>query len=303
VNSPLLQSITGIFDTRQVARQKFLVFALVASLLVPNAARSFHDALKDEQLHQGNEQRQRRMLRKIRREHKAKKRFEKRIDRLCDIAQEAWMYPNNFATADSISCTLPPFPPPHWVGDERPHGAREVRLHTQFPSAGYLAKLVSDYGYEPSAALAALSRAHEPWTRPPADRRTANAFNADGPGRGVNHEYSSFASEHPYHPASPMLRTTSGGGFKKQKVTEAIAKHRWDDKHSTAVFDVVYLQREPFLVAASLGLKVETVYQYSSRVRADLRAGQAPRERLKRANLHAESSNSFVFSECVEVEV
>jgi hypothetical protein len=160
-------------------------------------------------------------------------------------------------------------------------------LLSNFPSADDLRYLVTELGYRGDAAIAALSRAHEPWTKV-SDRR-----------KGVTHKNSSFSPEHPYRPESPTQRTTKGGGLKKEKVTEAIAKHRWDDRHSTAVFEVVYMQRKPFLVAASLGLRLTTLYQYSSRVRTDLRVEHPQKERQKKTGSHLENSNSFVFSECV----
>ena len=160
------------------------------------------------------------------------------------------------------------FVAPHWTGDSRPQSARTVRLRSVFPPPDYLRRLVSELGYDGRAAMAALSHAHKPWTQ------TSGRL------------------------ASPIERTTHGG-FKKLTVTKAIAKHRWDDKHSTAVFEIVYLRRKPFLVAASLGLKLTTVYQYTSRIRADLRREQASHNGLEEADLHEEDSNPLVFSECV----
>jgi hypothetical protein len=158
---------------------------------------------------------------------------------------------------------------PCWTGEARPMKS-PFHLRTNFPSAGYLKHLVSELGYDGRAAVAALVRSHIPWVRPINDRRRAGAPNADEQSEGKHREHSSFVSIHPYHPEAPVSRSTTGGGFRKEEVTEAISRHRWDDKHSTAVFEVVYLRRKPFLVAKSLGLKLGTVYNYCSRLKKDL---------------------------------
>ena len=163
------------------------------------------------------------------------------------------------------------FPPPHWTGEARPNGARCIQARTRFPETGYLTYLVSEVGYEPSAAIAALSRAHNPWTRLP-DRRRANASNADEQILGQNHEYSSFAPARPYYPASPSRRTKVGGAYPKEKVLRALARRGWNDNTQAAIFEVVYYKQSAKRVAAQRGLKLATVYQYSSRLREDLKA-------------------------------
>lgn len=179
------------------------------------------------------------------------------------------------------------FGQPCWTGEPRPKGARRVRVRTNYPSADYLRYLVHELGYNGHAAYAAVVRGHLPWLHL-ADRRRTKEGKAQ---RGVGRH-----PEHPFIPAAPNGRLTRGGGFRKEQVTAAIEKHSWDDAHSTAVFEVVYMRRKPFLVAASLGLKLTTVYHYASRVRADLRRGPTPKEK---ADLHTKSSKSLVFSECV----
>ena len=259
MRSATLWSITGTYSD-VLARQKFAVFVLVCSVLVPNAAGLFRQTLRDERFQTNNRKRTQRILRRDKRQAQRENRGTNRL-----VA----------ALLQSLGCEKNehlPFPAPHWTGEPRPRGARRVQLHSNFPSPDYLRYLVNDLGYDGHAAIAALSRGHVPWTRPPADRRRANACNADEQAEGANYEYSTFSPAHPYIPAAPTLRTTKGGGFKKEKVTAAIAKHHWDDKHATAVFEIVYMRREPFLVAASLGLKLKTVYRYCMHVRADLKA-------------------------------
>jgi hypothetical protein len=260
-----------------LARNKFAVFALISSLLVPDAARLFRQALKDECSETANEHRRLRMLRKVQRDKDEPVRTKKRIDELHTALFDSCYSAD--ATAKNFSESHPPFLLPNWHGEKRPHGARRFELTSNFPSADYLTYLVSELGYPGRAAFAALARAHNPWTRV-TDR--------------------SPEITDPYYPASPGLNTIRGGGSKKHQVTEAISRHRWDDKTNTAVFEIIYLRRKAFLVAASLGLslKLKTIYQYCSRVRKGLR--QVQKEPLGEADSHAESFNSFLISECVE---
>ena len=291
--SAALRSITGWKPRKYssefedpLAYNKFVVFALVSSLLVPNAAKLFRQSLQQERFYKNNNGRSQRL---VQRDRRNKKQVDRRTDKLVSALLKS-LRPERHQGGLV-------FLPPHWTGEPRPFGARRVRLRSNFPSADYLRYLVTELGYRGDAAIAALSHAHEPWTKV-SDRRTST----DNTHRGVTHENSSFSPEHPYRPASPTVRTTSGGGFKKQRVTEEIARHNWNDKTNTAVFEIVYMQREPFLVAASLGLKLDTVYRYCSHVRADLRRGGAPKEPSETPNLHAKNSKSFVLKEGVLID-
>jgi hypothetical protein len=143
--------------------------------------------------------------------------------------------------------------------DERPKGARRVTLESRFPSIKYLTYLVSELGYDGSAAFAAMARGHLPYLHA-VDRRKARGANPDP----VVHP------RHPYIPASPGRRTTVGGGLTKEKVSRALAQRAWDDNTREGVFEVVYFRQSAKRVAAERGLKLTTVYQYSSRLRADL---------------------------------
>jgi len=165
----------------------------------------------------------------------------------------------NTASRNSLRARLSTAP--IYRGEPRPSLAATVHFESHFPSVGYLNRLVSELGYDRRAADAAIIRAHIPWTRPKSDRKKGGVPYLD--------------ANHLYYPMSPQLHTTAGGVFRKERVTEAISRHRWDDKHSTAVFEVVYLRRKPFLVAASLGLRVSTVYNYCTRIRRNLREGMS----------------------------
>lgn len=179
------------------------------------------------------------------------------------------------------------FRAPSWKGEPRPK-LKKVPLRSNYPSSAYLTYLVHELAYNGHAAFAAVTRGHLPWMKI-IDRGTLGE--RDGAGTHP---------EHPYIPLAPQQRTTTGGGFRKEQVTAVIAKHRWDDKHASAVFEIVYMRRKPFLVAASLGLKTATVYQYCSRVRADLRRAGVQDPAGVEPDLSVENSNPFVFSECVQ---
>ena len=183
------------------------------------------------------------------------------------------------------------FKPPNWTGESRPKGARRVKVRSSYPSQNYLHHLVNDLGYNKQTALAVMTRGHLPWLQLYDRRKISKTVIEYGIGTHP---------DHPYVPLAPNKRTKVGGGYRKEQVTAAIEKHRWSDAIAKAVYEIVYMRREPFLVAASLGLKLATVYQYCSRVRADLRREQAPQEAPPgEVDLHVEDSKSFVFSESV----
>lgn len=156
-------------------------------------------------------------------------------------------------------------------GEGRPHGARQVRLRTRFPSTLYLTYLVEDLGYDGSAAFAAMVQAHQPWLRS-VDRRRGT-----GP-----HQYSPIVCVmHPYVPAAPSRRTYVGGGLTEEQVLEGLRHMRTDPKTMAALVEIVYRRRSTLLVADEFGLAAENLYVYASRLRSHIRAGAG-------ADLHAQ---------------
>jgi hypothetical protein len=261
--SQTLRTITGWAPRKYstefedvLAFYKFVAFALVSSVLVPDAARRFRKAVQRERDYG-------RFQRLAARSERRARNSNRRVNKLVSVLLTS-LRPERHEGGFV-------FPPPHWTGEARPNGARRVQARTRFPWAGYLTYLVSELGYEPSAAIAALSHAHNPWTRLP-DRRRANASNADEQILGQKHEYSSFAPAHPYYPASPSRRTKVGGAYPKERVLRALARRGWNDNTQAAIFEVVYYKQSATQVAAQRGLKLATVYQYSSRLREDLKA-------------------------------
>lgn len=170
-------------------------------------------------------------------------------------------------------------PAPHWPGEARPRGARRVHLQTRFPSLGYLTHLVKDLGYDGNAAFAAMVQAHQPWLRS-VDRRRAHVVDAD-PERGTApRAYSRLVSVvHPYVPAAPSRRLTTGGGLTKEQVLGELARKQWDIRTKNAVFEIVYLRRSSLQVSNETGIPVETLYVYASRLRQDTRKANSREQR------------------------
>jgi hypothetical protein len=115
-----------------------------------------------------------------------------------------------------------------------------------------------------------MVKAHQPWLHS-VDRRRANPVDADEQAKTVTHEYSPIVSVvHPYVPAAPSQRTTTGGGLTKEQVEAALARKRWDGGTKKAVLEIVYRRRSSLQVSNETGIPVETLYVYASRLRQDL---------------------------------
>lgn len=260
-----------------LAFNKFVVFALVSSLLVPKAAKSLQRALQDERTQTLNEHCRLRMLRKCQREKDESVRLQNRIDEVHTALFDSCYSAD--ATATNVSESRPPFPPPHWAGDERPHGARRVRQQTRFPSLGYLTYLVQELGYEGSAAFAAIVQGHQPWLRV-SDRRHANSFSADqqlsGQRHQEDHSHSDFTSAHPYYEVSPARRTKVGGGLTLEQVQQGLNRMRQSEQVKAALVEIVYKRRSTLQVADESSLRAEILYVYASRLRGHIRASEHP---------------------------
>src|ERR1700732_3275967 len=119
----LHQSICGTTH-EPAARNKFAVFALIACLLVPNAshwnrqapARQLRSTIHHEKMMETFERKEERLPRVIQRYTDSRRRAGKKLDALVETLTDRWLFPNNHATADSISFTSPPFPAPHYSG-------------------------------------------------------------------------------------------------------------------------------------------------------------------------------------------
>ena len=202
--SLMVWQIVGTYDNK-LAYNKFTVFALTSSLLVPDAAKLFRQTRKDERWDRKKQRIQSRPERELVRAVCEHRKSEKCLKRLLRIFLDKWRLPNK-----SI------FQLPNWTNGitrgrwiyERPKGARIETLESSFPNTSYLMYLVSKLGYSRDAASAALTRAHNPWTRPVRDRRKASSQNADEQDLHGSSEHVGAASpEHPYRPASPSRRT------------------------------------------------------------------------------------------------
>lgn len=263
MSSPLLRSITGWQPRKYseefsdpLAYHKFCVFAFVSALLVPDAAKLFRRALQQERFGKNNDRRSRRLLQ---RDRQQKKQLYRRADRLVSALLASLRLEKHEGGLI--------FPPPHWKGEARPFGARRVRVHTRFPSAGYLTYLVKELGYEGNAAAAALVRAHTPWTRPRPDRRRATT-------NTYGDEAEIASPKHPYYPMSPSRRTKVGGGITKEMVRAGLRKMRTDGNTKAALIEIVYRRRSTLRVSDEFNVPAEVLYVYASRLRGHIRANE-----------------------------
>jgi hypothetical protein len=281
----LHQSVCGTTH-EPTARNKFAVFALVACLLVPNAARRLRSTIHHENFRETFEAKEERLPRVIQRYTDSGRRASKKLDALVETLTDRWLFPNNHATADTISFKRPPFPAPHYSGDTT-EGLAAVShdFPSQFPTASDLLDLVQNYGYDIDAALSAMSRAHI-WHNPRPDRRRNGGHpTAD---RQTSGEYAStgFAQPaHPYNPAAPNRRTTQGGGFSRAQVLASVAKMRTSDNVRLACIEVVYRRRSPKAVAEEYGIEWGKLRTYATRVRQRIRGDKAVQKANKNAAL------------------
>jgi hypothetical protein len=195
--------------------------------------------------------------------------------------------------------------PPVWHGDERPAGARRVKVCSNLPSAIHAKRLINELAYPPESASAFFSRAHCPWMTPKSDRRKNTCPNMDGYDETTTwqqHDHVNLANPaHPYNPASPSRRTHTGGGLTEERVREGLSKMRTDDVTKAALIEIVYRRRRTQDVAAEFGLSTANLYVYASRLRERIRqandSGGVPDAE---GNLHIEENLSFVGLQCFQ---
>lgn len=264
MRSAALWSITGTYNN-QLAYNKFAVFALVSSLLVPNAAKLFRQTRKDERWDRKKQRLQSRSEHELVRAVCEHRKSENCLQRLFRIFLDRWRFP-----------TKNVFSVPNWTNGitrecwrkERPKGARIETLESSFPDTSYLMYLVSKLGYSRDAASAALTRAHNPWTRPVRDRRKASSQNADDQAEyGPSDSVGIVSPEHPYRPASPSRRTRVGGGLTEEQVQNGLRKMRTDTQTKRALLEIVYRRRSTLQVSDEYNVPVEILYVYASRLR------------------------------------
>jgi hypothetical protein len=282
----LYKSVCGTAH-EPTARHKFAVFALVACLLVPNAVRQLRSTIRYERFREQCESKEERLPRVIQRYADSGRRVGNKLDALVETLTDRWLFPNNHATAETISFTRPPFPAPHYSGDTS-EGLVAVPHHfpSEFPCASYLLELVHKYGYDIDAALSCLTRAHL-WRNSTPDRRR-NGGHATAEGQ-MSGQYASagFAQPaHPYNPAAPNRRTHRGGGFSRAQVLSAIARMRTDSNTRFACFEVVYRRRSSKAVAQKYGIEWGKLRTYATRVRQRIRDGE---NAVQKANKDAAS--------------
>ncbi len=140
------------------------------------------------------------------------------------------------------------FRPPSWSGQTRPANAVTVPLARVTVHPLYWAKL-REFVFDPNPCdeylMLGFPRSHSP--RPEPQLRA--------------------------NPTKPIK--LNGNGWFAKDVTRAIAKHRWSNTVSSAVFEVVYEERKPCDVATERGIRTRTLYEYCSRLRRSLPKSRA----------------------------
>ena len=167
---------------------------------------------------------------------------------------------------------------PVWHGDERPFGARRVRVQSNFPDQIMVRRLCADLAYPKEAASALFIRAHAPWMTPSPDRRknVCRGMNDTDEGKEQRDSVALPQPAHPYNPASPSRRTQVGGGWTEQRVLDGLRNMRTDPKTKTALVEIVYRNRGTLEVADEFGLKAENLSVYASRLRGHIRGDGGP---------------------------
>jgi hypothetical protein len=271
--SPMVWRIVGTYDSK-LAYNKFTVFALTSSLFVPDAAKLFRQTRKEERWDRKKQRLQSRPERELVRAVCEHRKSEKCLQRLFRIFLDKWRLPNKNI-----------FQLPNWTNGmtrgrwiyERPKGARIETLESNFPNASYLTYLVSKLGYSGNAAVAALVRAHTPWTRPTKDRRKISCRNADEQSEQgfPTDEVGTVSPEHPYRPSAPSRRTKVGGGYTKEQVQKGLRRMRpKNPKMKPALFEIVYRGRSTLQISNETNIPVEILYVCASRLREHIQAQQ-----------------------------
>jgi hypothetical protein len=166
------------------------------------------------------------------------------------------------------------------MGDERPLGARRVRLRSNFPSLGLATKLCAELAYPKEAASAFFTKAHLPWMTPKKDRRKRSCPNLsviekdETSEESPRNRYDSVSlaqPAHPYNPSSPSRRTKVGGGLTEEQVQNGLRKMRTAVQTKQALFEIVYRRRSSLQVSNEFNVPVEILHVYASRLRGRIR--------------------------------
>lgn len=162
-----------------------------------------------------------------------------------------------------------PLQAPCWHGEPRPAGYRTVKVHSQFPTFGFLKALCGKYGYSWSAASAALAHTHVSWVRSDKRKKVCPSLSDTDEGR----RFDSREIRDPAHPYVGALakQTTVGGGFSRVQVVDAIRNHGWDTETSYALFEIFVGGKRTQKAAEERGLNVRTLYGYAHLIRKNIR--------------------------------
>jgi hypothetical protein len=228
---------------------KFKVFAFISCLICPNAGKQFRRVLHHQKF---RTERFKKTGRELKRGLLADSKLEKRIDRIVEIAEDLWWFPN--ATAHSISLTRPPFNPPHWAGDPPPTCVDIIPCVSRLVTADDFARLVKLFGYDPRAAWTSVTHAQ---LQPPSDRRR-RVVRPDLSARegDERREYNGAGFAQPLPYVGALSRGTKQGcGFTRRQVAGVVDEMRIDLPTRRAVAKIVYARLPLRVVAKAYGIK------------------------------------------------
>lgn len=276
LNHPCPTTIYRIVgDTDDVlAFQKFSVFALLSSLLVPKAAAIFSTTLRRErERKERHEQFVKNYCRKRPREFASKQaEGERALERLLELVEDRLFFRHQPRTIDTIPKKRPPFNPPHWTGD-----STDGLVAVPLPASNVLTcedatRLVRELGYDGHAAFASITRPL--WMNAKPDRRKKTVVvilkeDADDEAGQVSYESTNIAQPIPYV-AAPSRRTTQGF-FSRDSVLKALASMRSSHKVRMAAFEVVFNHQSPTEIAGKYRLNLDALKGAAARVRGRIR--------------------------------
>src|SRR5438105_4229235 len=243
---------------------KFAVFSLMSSLLVPRAATLFQAVLRREQQRKKRHERfVKKYYKKRRREFKHAK-GERALERLLELVDERLFFRHQPRTVNTISKKRPAFNPPSWTGDSA-DGLTAVPLpESNMLTAEEALRLVREFGYDAHAAFASIPRPIQMNAKP--DRRRIGVVETED---GKWFDRTTIAQPVPYV-AEPSRRITQGF-FSRDSVLKAVARMRAPYEMRMAAFQVVFYRQSLSEIAEEFGVGASALKQAAIRVRRRIR--------------------------------
>jgi hypothetical protein len=260
--------------------ERFKTYAFFSSMLNPHAGREFRRFRRHQEFRTKHNQS---TGRELKHGYIGKKKYttdaqqEQRVERITQIAEDLWWFPN--ASIKNISSGRGLGQPPQWIQrqwkDDTPLkemdivSAANVQL-SHVVTANDFARLVNQFGYSGIAAWTSITHAQ---LQPPPDRRRRRVHpdlnEQDGDER-KGYNGAGFAQPLPYIGA-PSRHTKQGCGFTRRQVADVVDKMRIDLPTRRAVTKIVYARLPLKVVAKTYSIKWQTLKTYAQRARLRLR--------------------------------